>query len=413
MTEQRCASLTKSGQPCRNNGTGRSKYCRIHKNKPIRAPKADRRSRRAGGGRALAAPPTAAPSSHALYYPTISFPDDGWLKTAALFWDTVATITPERERGRRESDTASIFRAAGIVDSAVIEEYPECVEAASHRAMTYLDTDAGHIALMQGRTAPPTYMHARKLSMNMRHYLEDLRHGLARAPFARRDDWISIDSSLAGYYMTLLAAEVAARTGRAPTSNAPHYGTLAAHSASGVAPAMPERYDMRAGHLAPGLLASLVLRTVAVDASTPPIEIINFREKHHVVLGQFRAAIRDMAAVPDGLELEALQRRVQTIYQDEALPAMEELRAKLREHRVTAGFSNMRTSLLASASPTVLGSILAASGAGPAAIAAGVGLSLVAQAVNYVVGHRELSRASPWTYVLVAEGTFGRRRRLD
>jgi len=33
--------------------------------------------------------------SKALYYPTIDISDEGWLKTAYLFWDGVRTIVPE------------------------------------------------------------------------------------------------------------------------------------------------------------------------------------------------------------------------------------------------------------------------------------------------------------------------------
>lgn len=31
----------------------------------------------------------------ALYYPTIDIQDEGWLKTALLFWDGIRTIVPE------------------------------------------------------------------------------------------------------------------------------------------------------------------------------------------------------------------------------------------------------------------------------------------------------------------------------
>lgn len=32
--------------------------------------------------------------SKALYYPTIDIPEEGWLKSAILYWDEIQTIVP-------------------------------------------------------------------------------------------------------------------------------------------------------------------------------------------------------------------------------------------------------------------------------------------------------------------------------
>ena len=54
-----------------------------------------------------------------LYYPTIEFKNDAWVKLAVLYWDKLGRIVPS---GYRPNDSETVKRLAGELD--FIKDFP-------------------------------------------------------------------------------------------------------------------------------------------------------------------------------------------------------------------------------------------------------------------------------------------------
>jgi hypothetical protein len=221
--------------------------------------------------------------------------------------------------------------------------------------------------------------------------------------------WQRVPAHFAAYYMTLLATRLARERGKAVLTNSGAVSMLASTAMLGG----PYRYRSPAA-TAEGLLAAMTLQTIRIGTSTPVREVLVFRDKHRAELGRLRAAIRDLTKRLRGFATpEALAAHVETIHTDQVEPALDELRAKLRENRISCGFNNLRISTLASAGPTVLGVALADTAAGPFALVSGVGLSVVLATASYLRERRQLLRDTPFSYVLSGERELGRRPRAS
>jgi hypothetical protein len=357
----------------------------------------------------------------ALYYPFIEIPDEGWLKTAVLYWNSISTIVPESVNPFR-SETAKALHDAGILQSLVV--YPTMRELAdvADEVMNYVTTEEGMRVLLPSDNERWAYIHSDKFSRIFREEMHQAKihfdklapelwhclHHLGKR--AKRDNpWVEVPARFAGYYMTLLATYLATSKGRALLTDDIAREALAARARLGsVQLSQPPRSVARS--VAEGLLATTTLNAINIGPDTPVRRILSFREKHEVALAEFRSSLRDLLttfSVPG--TPEALSSAIQSVYRDKVIPAVEKLRGRLRDHRLTLGFNNLKATTLLSAAPTALGTLLSTVGLGPYALFAGAGLSVVLQTVNYRTERREILRASPFSYLLAAEKKFGRK----
>jgi hypothetical protein len=389
----RCKGKTKQKRSCRNQASSGSSFCQVHR--PARA-------RREATARNLV-------FSHALYYPHIEVPDEGWLKNAALYWDTISTIVPRGFPPYR-SETSTELRGAGILSPLeVTPDLPE-VRDLEEEAVEFLYTaEAQHVLRSSprgtGGRRSGAYLHPDKMAHRVRHEL--FGYGTRRD---RGAAWQRVPEPFAAFYMTLLATRLARERGKALLTNSGAESMLASTAMLG-AGAHPYRYRSPAA-TSEGLLAAMTLQTVRIGASTPVSKVLAFRDQHHIELGRFRASIRELTkSLKGSASPEALAAHVQTTYSDEVQPTLDELRSKLRENRIRCGFNNLRLSTLASASPTALGAALAGTAAGPFALVAGLTLSVVLATANYRSERRQLLRGNPFSYVLSAEQVLGKATR--
>jgi len=131
-----------------------------------------------------------------------------------------------------------------------------------------------------------------------------------------------------------------------------------------------------------------------------------------VELAQFRSTVRELMKEFSGVHTpEALSSHFESVYRDKVMPSVENLKGRLHDHRITFGFNSLKASTLLSASPTAFGVVLSSIGFGPLVLAAGVGLSVVLQNVNYRVQRREILRSNPFSYVLSMDKHLGKKRR--
>lgn len=397
----RCAARTRSGSRCENRALPGSDKCGVH--------------RRTTGVSEIQ-PRSGLRFKNALYYPFIEIRSERWLKTAALYWDTVSTIVPEGIRPYT-SEAASVFHAAGILEPVVVAPDVDEVEGVADDVLLYLDSSEGRQLLDTASTSERVGIHVAKFAENLRwegvhrgKMTERLHQTLHDLGVARRrhNSWAQVPEPFAHFYMTVLATRVAEQRGKALVTDAIEAEPLAERVFRGDRPPNRRGRGRVPGRTAEGLLACLALRTVDIRPDTTATKIIRFREKHQVEVGRFRTAIRNLAKeFTRDVGVEALRSHVDTTYSDEVAPAMDELRGRLRDNRISCGFSNLRLSTLMSASPTALGVALSGTPFGPFALVAGVGLSVVLSVGNYRIQRRSLLRGNPYSYVLAAEKAFG------
>jgi len=400
-TVTRCIAKTTAGAHCNNFSSPDSAYCHHYR------------------------PGTTAetPSSEglcfkdALYYPFIEISDETWIKTACLYWDTISTIVPTGMEAHR-SGVAKVLREANILRSLFVDPDMRELQAVAEEVLLYLDSPEGQQLLSYTGATRSSKLHVHKFSEELRGALihnrklsRRLHLELQQLGLRRRDrgPWLHLPASFGAYYMTILATHLARAHGKSLLTEAVAAERLASRAALGDSLSFLGPAQRIPGRLAEGLLATMVLRAVNIGPGTATDKILRFREKHENEVGRFRTAIREFVdSLNSDVQPEALSAYVATIYKDRVVPALHDLRGRLRDSRITCGFNNLKLSTLVSASPTVLGVALAGTPFGPFALAAGVGLSVVLATANYRVQRREILRNSPFSYVIAAERQFGR-----
>lgn len=139
------------------------------------------------------------PLSSALYYPHIDVPNERWLRTAALFWDSVRTIVPASVRHPYSSDFARELSDEGILEPLRVSPEMAEIESLTDAVLDYM-TDpaaAGVIAGFEGGVSVDIHneklpselwelarIHPMKLPQTVRNQLEGALDGA--------QDWLRV-----------------------------------------------------------------------------------------------------------------------------------------------------------------------------------------------------------------------------
>lgn len=353
--------------------------------------------------------------THALYYPHIDIPDEGWLKTAALYWDRISTIAPRNIGAPYATADAQALQASDVLTPLWVDPNLDEVLFASREFAAYVETPQGAAALRGPRGAAdegstvgrrPPHRRARVHSLKMG---DELRRQLIGSGRVReRQEWLELHRDAADCYMTILAGELAHSRGLALLADTCIFEPLAGMVHRG---AMAHLDPSASSRLGQAVLAHMALRVCGVAVDTPVEEILRFREEHSAELGRFRAAIGELAGQlsDDVPSLEALQQGVRDAYLNRVTPAVDELRASLRSHSI----GTVITALTAGGATTMpiafASGFLGTPGSYGATIAlvAEAAVSVIAYAVMYRLDRADLLRSSPYSYVLAAEAAFG------
>lgn len=364
----------------------------------------------------------------ALYYPRIEVPNEGWLKTAMLYWDEIKTIVPA---SMPEPYTAATSRAlfdAGALSPLHVHPRLDSVEKLAGKVLDYLGSPEADGVLVEGGMRQSDLIHPEKLPelrevfMHPDKFPDVVMHQLERLIHGREGDWIRVNRPFARFYMTMLATELAESNGIAMLTDMPASDRLAVSVRLDGKLGIPylrigdpywHRYGRHwyhehrmPGTLAPALLADLTLQRVAISPDTSVDEILRFREGHKGELGRFRTKMADLTkSIQGDIPLAALQQSVSDIYTNEVKPAVDELKDCLSASRIKWALESfLKTSMLSIPS----GSALAGLGLSiPHAVLAGAGISLVVSAVLFNLQKEEEMRKNPFSYLLAAESHFG------
>ena len=399
----RCDAKTKAGVRCKKNAVIGSSKCRIHMKNAIP-------EKEVSGALYF---------KDALYYPFIEISNESWLKTACLYWDSISTIVPSKIK-MYKSQTSIMLKDAEILKPFTVDpDLPELKEVTKD-VILYLDSAEGREMISLSERTSRDRMNVEKFSDKLRYtsmhdnkFNRMLRRDLHRLGITEhaKDGWIKIPRPFANYYMTILASTISRNEGKALLTDTIPAAKLGTKAMLGDTRATGKKRSKVPSKVAEGILANTVLRTVELGPKTSVKKIIKFREKQYAELGRFRATIRELVeSLNNDIDPVVLSSHISTLYSDKIIPAIDDLRGRLGDNRISCGYNNLKLSTLMSASPTALGAALAATSLGPFALAVGVGLSVVLSTANYQIQRKEILRNSPFSYIISTEKKFGKKK---
>jgi hypothetical protein len=138
-------------------------------------------------------------SAEVLYYPTIEFQSDGWLKAALCVWDKVSRIVPSGYKPK-DSDEVKLAIDSGLIEPVILTESDLSQSADSF--ITFMKNAAEIPAALQGHDVR---LHVDKVDYR----LVPLLKGLARD--LDPSGWLTLPPEIANAYMLYLAETVAKR----------------------------------------------------------------------------------------------------------------------------------------------------------------------------------------------------------
>lgn len=356
----------------------------------------------------------------ALFYPWIDIRDEGWLKNAMLYWETVQTIVPASIQQPYSTRTAREFQDEGLLAPLRVESSMREIEDLTIEVLKYLQSPEGGEVLMSKEISDYHYIHPDKLPDEIRRLVNihpeklafEIRHKIERE---NHGDWISVDSRFADFYMTLLATRLSERTGAGLLTQTPSTNKLAAAVRLDANLSLPKsrrnryEYDDHEHRrqmplsLAQGTLADLIFERIQIDPETPVEKILGFRRDHADELGRFRTKIAELIkCISNDIPLDALRQQVEDIYVNEVKPATSDLSRGLTDSRIKWVTENfLKVAFFSTSSTSVPLALLGLSV--PYALLVGAGISLTASAVLYNRDKGDKLRQNPYSYLLAAK----------
>lgn len=364
-----------------------------------------------------------------LYYPRTEIDDEGWLKSAILYWDEIQTIAPASMPEPYSTRTARELHDARVLSPLFVHPEMPTVEPLAEKVIDYIASPEAERLMLESGIDEYTLMHPEKLpeldelvAIDPEKLPYVVRHRLGRFIGGEKEGWLRVHPALFNFYMTLLATELSANAGIGLLTDMPSSENLA-NAARLEGPlglsqfrepyprhlrySRPMSVRRMPSEAAQAVLAQLTLRHFTVDPDTPVHQILKFREDHKGEIGRFRAKLSELTkSVGEDLPVEDLQQRVADTYTHEVGPALEELKEAFNYSRIKYAI----TSLLKTSMFTVpAGSVMHRSLGSPLALLAMTGISLTACAVQYNRDRREDLRQNPFSFVVAPENRFGAR----
>jgi hypothetical protein len=363
-------------------------------------------------------------SYNALYYPFIHFKNDSWVKAAALYWDRLGRIVPSTYQ-TEDSDTV---RSLGDFIETLRPEWvrPEFGE-------TFVEFAREHGLALRGRFGvdlrdqwpelpmaqrPPaagglsgtdprlSYVFYEKMTPILRDLLVD--SGIA-LPDQGDPRWVGMHPRLAHVYMTALADELAGERGLYPlTDETLDHLAVGGWTVERLAQALFGDIELAPAERQPreveGCTAYVALQTVLPrNLDELPVDrILEFRAKYPGERAAFQQYISEFLKPREWLaeikDPAVLERRLQTEFEKELRPRMDEFRDKLRDVNIDTIWGALAIQV---AVPSILaqGAALLGVAVNPiGGILAGAALALIPVLRDRRKAKREL-RSSPVAYL--------------
>jgi uncharacterized protein DUF6236 len=307
---------------------------------------------------------------HGLYYPYIHFQDEGWLKTAALYWDSMGRIAgPDTPL----SDSDEVQR---LFDAGFVQNQPPVFMATEEIAKPFSALLASRGEVLQQKFGVDantsddnlSAIYVEKINKELLKDLSALKLVRTRDP---QDRWIEINTRLGVVYITALAEAMAPLIGHRPLAEEGKYHVaISGLTLERLTDALlnddgmrrePQHQDTEIE----GAMATIALRYVvpANPEAIPANEIIMFRKNYQEERGQFQAEvtkiIKELEYIKAMSNRDEILRHLQTEY-DKRLAGKVK---RLEEGMQRAKWNTIENAMAASwALPAGLGTVLTALG---------------------------------------------------
>ncbi len=347
----------------------------------------------------------------ALYYPTIDIINEGWLRSAILFWDEINTIVPYSISTPYHSYPTQYLSDEGILRPLMVSPDKDFIQDLSTDTLNYLNSTEGFQVLTQYNTTN-SIIHRDKLPRDISRLFDihpdklpyEIQYQL-RDKFTS-DGWFQVDSNFAIFYMTLLANKLCEKYSIALLADNTFISNFTDKVRLGnQMPLNMQNSEYRFQRNRPisleqGLLTNLIIRGIKISEDSTFEDILSFKRQHQDELGLFRANIAKLTqGVSKNLPMEALQQQIEDIYKDEFLPAYNNFKKALSSSKVKWIADNFMKISFISAPTTALPIALIGLSV-PQALLAGAGISLTASVVAYNYEKREKIRTNPYSYLI-------------
>lgn len=308
---------------------------------------------------------------HGLYYPYINFQDEGWLKTGALYWDSIGRIVGV-DIPLSDSDDVKRLIDAGFVrdrrpDSSTKQEIAKPFSALLASRGEALQQKFG----VHANSSPDDFVVVFEEKMDT-----ELLTGLLALKLASiEDQWIVIHNRLADVYITALAEAMAPTIGARPLAEkGMDHVAVSGLTLERLTDALLNDNDMRPEPQKreteiEEAMATVALRYVipADPDSIPAGEIIKFRNTYQEERGQFQSEvtkiIKDLSYMKEMKNPDDILRHLQSEYNKRLAGKVK----RLDEGMQKAGWNTFENAMAASwAVPAGLGAFIAALGLGGA-----------------------------------------------
>jgi hypothetical protein len=362
----------------------------------------------------------------ALYYPWIDINDEAWLKSAVLYWDTIHTIVPFSVTSPYSNNTARELQASDVLIPFRIDSAMHEVASLTDAVLDYLETPEGMQVLVSENVSGYQYLHPSKMPYEIREILNLSGRDVVRildrqtesvASRTRPEPWLRVDDRFAHFYMTLLAKQIADRTGLGLLTDTASYDNLCnvvrldARFGVGFRHRGSDPFDAHSrnipNELAQGLFINLVMERIQIDPQTPVNELLEFRQDHAIELRQFRAAVSNLVSNVTAITYDAFIHRINDVYENQFLPSMYTIKHQLTNQGIRWFSDNWLKVAFFGATPASLPIALLGVSV-PQALLVGAGISITAALALFNTQKRDVLMNNPYSYVMAVSRRFPR-----
>jgi hypothetical protein len=369
----------------------------------------------------------------ALFYPWIDIENEGWLKNAMLYWDSIQTIVPASITRPYSTRTAEELSDHGLLEPLFVEsEMPE-IKVLAADVLTYMDSPEGIEVLTASQDSKYHHIHPSKLPEPIQKIIRlhpdklasEVRYILEQSMESHStNDWFYLDERFLNFYMTLLATRLSERRGFALLTDIPVSDKMAnsvrlntyrpvlglranrrRHEFFRPPYEHVEHYDLPST-LVEGVMSDLILNSVRIFSDTPVEKILKFKERHADELGLFRSHVAELtSSITDKQPIDRLRQQVNDKYINEFLPNFNNFRKALKSSKIKHVVeTSLKVSFFSTSTASFMPALFGLSI--PQALLVGAGMSLVATSVLYNTMKEEKLRESPYSYLLATEKEF-------
>ncbi len=357
----------------------------------------------------------------ALYYPWIDIKNEGWLKNALFYWDSIQTIVPESMRSPYKNSTSKEFHDNGYLIPLKVNSQMQEINSLEEDVLSYINSKEGVNVLLTQTCNNDYKIYKEKLPDSIRMaelYPEKLSNHMRDTlgmHFREDSDKYYVDEKFANFYMSILSAKLAEQRNISLLTEINSYNNLANtvrfdNNINVVNPGERHHHFKRNfndKYLKEGLMSELLLDRVNISPDTPVKNIINYKKRYKDELGRFRTKVGELSnCFKVDADYRAIRQHIDDLIINEIQPSINDLIKSLESNMIKFIVSGFLKVSLFSVSPASLIAFFISMALAPYALFAGAGISLTSQIMLYNREKQNILSKNPYSYLMTLADDF-------